>query len=127
MGPWRPVVSNDGRRVLARTAGPEGAWFEYPVDGGPAVPARGISSSDRALVWSAEGRWLYVMHGGMPVAVIDRVDLTTGLREKVREVQAADSAGNSKIAALYLTPDARSVVYTVHRGLSELYAVDGLR
>jgi DNA-binding winged helix-turn-helix (wHTH) protein len=126
MGAWRSVVSNDGARVLAHSLALEPGWLEYPVDGGRATPVNGLLSRDRLLTWSDDGRWLYVMHGELPV-VIERIDVGRGTRETVRELRPADPAGASRIAAVQLTPDGGSVAYTIERVFSDLYVVTGLR
>src|ERR1017187_6452975 len=58
---------------------------------------------------------------------VDRVDLATGRRTRVFPVLPADPVGIPGIQGLYVTPDARALVYNVTRKLSGLYLVEGLK
>src|SRR5207237_6919566 len=49
------LATPDGRRVLARTAGPEGRWELHPVEGGEPEPAP-LASYDRPLAFTPDGR-----------------------------------------------------------------------
>jgi hypothetical protein len=60
-------------------------------------------------------------------ADVDRVDLATGRRTRVFPVLPADPVGIPGIQGLYVTPDARALVYNVTRKLSVLYLVEGLK
>jgi hypothetical protein len=126
MAPWRPTVSPDGKWVLARAAGVEGPWHEYPVAGGAPRSVPTLRYDDRVFTWSDDGRWLYVAPPG-PARVVERIDPAAATREKWREIRPADPSGTSKILVFHMTPDGKSYAYTVERSFSELYLVDGLR
>jgi DNA-binding winged helix-turn-helix (wHTH) protein len=123
---WRPSVSADGKWVLARAAGQEGPWMEYPVGGGAPRAVPNLRTDDRVLTWSDDGRYLYVAPSG-PTTLIERIEPATGGREKWREIRPSDPSGTSKILIFHLTPDAKYFAYTVERSFSELYLLDGLR
>ena len=124
---WPCLVTPDGRAVLARAAGVSGAWQLHPVDGGPSRPVP-VETRERPLVFAPDGQSLFLVKpwDAAPM-VIERLDLASGGRERVREITAADPAGVTRLMAPVLTPDGRYYAYSVHRILSELYLVAGLR
>jgi hypothetical protein len=127
VAPWPCLVTPDGRAVLARAAGVSGAWQLHPVDGGPSRPVP-VETRERPLVFAPDGQSLFLVKpwDAAPM-VIERLDLASGGRERVREITAADPAGVTRLTAPVLTPDGRYYAYSVHRILSELYLVAGLR
>jgi DNA-binding winged helix-turn-helix (wHTH) protein len=121
------VVTPDARRVLARTPGPNGRWQFHPVGGGPPEPAP-VGALDAPLAFTPDGTGLFVVPWSLTgPLVVERVDLATGARSRWTEVTAADKAGATAMMPLVITPDGRSYAYSVHRVLSELYLVRGLR
>ena len=55
------------------------------------------------------------------------MDPETGKSEPWRELLVADPAGVHGMPSVRMTSDGRAYAYSYYRGLSELYAVDGLR
>ena len=125
MGP--SLVTPDGQRLLARTPGPTGQWRLYPIAGGAPEPAP-LSAYDRPLAFTPEGRALFVTPWSEagPV-VVERVDLSTRERSRWTEIRAEDKAGAGPTMPIVITPDGQSYAFSVHRVLSELYLVRGLR
>ena len=92
-----------------------------------ARPVRGAEPGDGVLVWSADGRGIYVRRGSRGgSAPIFRIDLETGRTELWKEIVPADPAG-ARITTAALTPDGKFYAYSVGRTLSQLYLVDGLK
>ena len=120
-------VTPDGQQLLARTPGPAGQWRLYPIAGGDPEPAP-LGSYDRPLAFTPDGRALFVTPWSEtgPV-VVERVDLSTRARSRWTEVRAEDKAGAGPMMPIVITPDGQSYAYSVHRVLSELYLVRGLR
>jgi len=58
-----------------------------------------------------------------------RVDLSTGLRERWKRIEAADLVGFIGIqpASVHITPDGKSYMYSSWKTLTELYLVDSLK
>jgi hypothetical protein len=136
-GPTRPVtgeigmgpsfVTPDSQRLLVRTAGATGQWQLYPLAGGAPEPAP-LKTYDRPLGFTPDGRALFVSpwsETGPPV--IERVDVSTGARSLWTEVHVEDKAGAGPMLPIVITPDGQSYAFSVHRVLSELYLVHGLR
>jgi hypothetical protein len=136
-GPIRPLtgelgmgpsfVTPDGQRLLARTPGPAGRWQLYPIAGGAPQPAP-LKTFDRPLAFTPDGGALFVSPWSETgPCVVERVDLSTGQRAGWTEVRVEDKAGAGPMLPIVMTPDGQSYAFSVHRVLSELYLVRGLR
>jgi len=134
-GPLRPIseeglspsfvcLSPDAKRVAA--VGGDGRIGLYPVSGGPPSEIASSGRPDSPAGFSADGAVLYVSKQGMPCE-IDRIELATGRREKVRDLGVADSGGILYMGPAHVTPDGRTVVAGYERILSTLYRIQGLR
>jgi hypothetical protein len=130
------IIAPDGRTIAAVSA--SGALCLYPVDGGPPRLAPGAAPGDRPLRWSEDGRALYVAQMREQSATINRLDLRTGRKQPWKEIAIPDPAGvvdsmtaeqlgRGGYSRIFLTSDARGVVYSYTRMLSQLYLSDGLR
>ena len=121
------LVSPDGR--LLAGIGPTGDFELRPVDGGQPRPIRGALPGDDPIQWSADGRFLYVKGVDDSSLEFFRLNLATGRREPWKKIAVADPVGMIGIqpAAVRITPDGRSYVYSYWRTLTELYLVDHLK
>jgi hypothetical protein len=59
--------------------------------------------------------------------LVDRVEIATGRRERVREIDAGDQAGMISIAEISLADDSRYYIYNRHASLSTLFLIAGAR
>lgn len=121
------LVSPDGKDLAG--IGPGGDFEMLPVDGGEPRPIRGVLPGDDLVQWSSDGRFLYLQGSGDSAVEFFRVSLATGRRESWKKAEAADPVGLIGIqpAAVRMTPDGRSYVYSYWKTLTELYLVDGLK
>jgi eukaryotic-like serine/threonine-protein kinase len=121
------LVSPDGKLLAA--VGAAGALELLLVDGGEPREIRGALPGDELIQWSADGRSLYLREPGDSAVEFFRLDLSTGRREPWKTIAAADPVGLIGIqpAAVHMTPDGKSYVYSYWRTLTELYLVDGLK
>ncbi|MBA0087454.1 MAG: hypothetical protein HRJ53_20915 [Acidobacteria bacterium Pan2503] len=121
------LVSPNGKMLAA--VGPAGGYQLRPVDGGDPRPIRGALAGDQLLQWSADGRFLYVQGLSDSAVIFFRLDLATGRREPWKTIEPADPVGVIGIqpAAVHITPDGRSFVYSYWKVLTELYLVDRLK
>ncbi len=133
-GTWRPItpagiagrfaVSPDGRQLAVRDG--SGALGIYPVDGGVPRPVAGETGIP--ILWSADGRWLYLQASTLALpARVYRRDLATGRIEPWRDVAPADLTGVAAISDVMLGDDALSYAYRYARQASELYLAEGLK
>jgi dipeptidyl aminopeptidase/acylaminoacyl peptidase len=77
------------------------------------------------VAWSRDGKTLYQVQARTPALV--EIDVATGKARKLRDL--ADSApysnGSPGLSAA-LTPDQKSIVYTVNRRRQEIWILDGV-
>jgi len=130
------AIAPDGRSIAAVSAA--GTLCLYPVAGGPPRQAPGAALGDLPLRWSEDGKALYVAQMGEQGAVIDKLDLGTGRRQRWKEIAIPDPSGvvdsmtgeplrRGGFFRLFLTADGKGAVYSYTRMLSQLYLADGLR
>jgi serine/threonine protein kinase/dipeptidyl aminopeptidase/acylaminoacyl peptidase len=101
--------------------------FLFPIQGGTPKPLPFVTPEYRALGFSMDGRWLYFVKGSENPPKIWQADLGTGRIGVFREIPVSDRAGIVSLQTVRITPDGKSLAYSLIRYLSELYIVDGLR
>jgi len=118
-------VSPDGK--FTQGFGPDGKRWIFPLEGGDPRPIPGLEPNEGFDGWSEDG-WSIFVHNraGLP-CIVSRVDLATGKRTPWKQIAPADAAGVDSAGGIYLTPDAKSFVYSYVRTLSDLYVVEGLK
>jgi eukaryotic-like serine/threonine-protein kinase len=118
-------VTPDGKWVLTRDAKRQ-MWL-YPIAGGePQAYNYSPKPDELVMGFTSDGKGLIVHSRTVPTQIF-RVDPATGKHELWKEVAPADPAGVQSIVSLYLSADGKSYAYSVHRTLSDLYVVDGLK
>jgi eukaryotic-like serine/threonine-protein kinase len=123
--PFGDPVSPDGR--FAVLVDSEVRSVLCPTDGGPPSPIAGLEVGEFPIQWSPDGRFLYIHRGGGFPAKIWKFEIATRRRELVREIVPADVAGVTSVETIFLTPDARTLIYGYTHNLSDLYTVGGLK
>jgi eukaryotic-like serine/threonine-protein kinase len=98
----------------------------YSLVDGTARPTPGYRHLDIPVRFTPDGRALYVWRMEVP-APLDRIDLTSGQRTRVRDLVPPDPAGVIAIAPVKLSKDGQVCAYTYSRVLSDLYVVTGLK
>jgi Tol biopolymer transport system component len=119
------ALSNDGR--LAAAVGAEGKIVIGRVDDGTARPLPGAIVGELPIVWSPDGRSLYVFKRNELPARIFRVDVESGRRELWKEVAPADRTGLDRIDTIRMTPDGRAYAYGYTRIQGSLQIASNLR
>jgi Tol biopolymer transport system component len=122
------AVSPDGEQVIFIT-GNEDNFFTYPIDGGEPRAIPGLKQGDWPIVWSADGRLLFVTRLDVSPTQVYLVDIRTGERRLWKTFVPPDPAGVENTFGEWVmpTPDGQSYSYSYRRNLSELYLVDGLK
>jgi eukaryotic-like serine/threonine-protein kinase len=122
------LPSPSGRSVLI--ADPLGAYLLWPLDGGRPVTLKGITTADRPVQWSPDGKFLYLRRADGLTLSIDRYNLGTGERQHWKKLVARDPAGIIGIASgrgeLAMTPDGRGYVFTYWKVIRNLFLAGGL-
>ena len=119
------AISIDGKEIAG--IGPDAQGYLYPVAGGDPRPIPGFLRGEAPIVWTNDGKGLYVTRPGERPAKITRIDMTTGQRTPWKELMPPDSAGVQNIGPIRVTPDGKTYVYGFQRRLSDLYLVEGLK
>lgn len=118
------LATPDSRYVIGRN---NGRVFKYAVDESPTVPLTFLDSDDVPLQWSPDQSALYVQRMGSWPPAVDRVNTTTGKRERWKTIQPADPSGVDSVLRILITPDGKSYCHDYVRFLSELFIVEGLK
>ncbi len=119
------LVSPNGRYVAAQS--PTSSVVLCSVENGTAQTIPGINSDDRPAQWSEDSSALYVYRAGEVPAHLVRLDLHTGQRTPVRDINPSERAGVISISPIVMNRDASRVAYSYYQNLSVLYVVSGLR
>jgi eukaryotic-like serine/threonine-protein kinase len=120
----RGLATPDSRYVIGRQ---NGRVFKYAVDESTSIPLTYLDSDDVPLQWSSDESVLYVQRMGTWPPAVDRVNTTTGKRERWKIIQPADPSGVDSILRILITPDGKSYCHDYVRLLSELSIVEGLK
>jgi len=118
------AVSPDGR--FAAIALAAGGLRLVPLDGSAGRDLPG-ARGDLPIRWASGPGRLYVYEPGELPARVYALDLASGRRDVVVEIEPHDSSGVYGIDSVALTPDGGSYAYQYTQWLSDLYLVDGLR
>jgi hypothetical protein len=118
-------VSPDGRNAAAH--GPGASLVLCSMETGAMSQIPGIEPGDTSAQWSADSSALYIYHFGEMPARIFRLDIHTGKRTLVRELEPSQSAGVVSIAPIAMSPDATRFAYSYYQNLSTLYVISGLK
>jgi Tol biopolymer transport system component len=86
-----------------------------------------LEPGDSMDKWSADGNAILVWNVKGATARLDRIDVVTGKRTSVYEIQPPDPSGIVNIAFCRTTADAKVHVYSEHRLLTDLYVASGLQ
>jgi hypothetical protein len=122
-GDWNPIAP-DGHSVA--TVGPLGLAL-YPISGDTPRTVPGARADDAALIWSRDGRNLFVQETRFQTqARVSLLDVRTGKRSDWRTLAPTDPAGIEFCNAL-VSPDRGAYAYYCQRTLSDLYVVEGVR
>ncbi len=131
-GKWGPItpegtsgvmLAPNGQYVIAKS---EQRGFElYPLGGGEATAAKGISNTEEPVQWDGSSTHLYVWDRRFP-ARIALVNPWTGERKMWLETMPPDASG-VLYGNFFITPDGKTYAYRFRRVLTTLYLGEGLR
>ena len=119
------ALSPDGTAVAAM--GPDAKPYFFPIPAGDPRPIKGLLPGEVPVVWSADGRFLYIYKGGELPAKVYRLEIASGNRTLWKQLMPPDPAGVEFVGPVLPTPDGSSYVYGYRRLLSDLYLVEGLQ
>lgn len=118
------LVSPDGQYVLANNS----AIAEvYPVAGGAPHIIPDLELGFIPLQWSDDNSEVYGYRPGQVPTKVFRVNLATGQKTLVQELQPPTAAGVVNIAPVVVTRNGSRFAYSYYQVSSVLYLVSGLR
>ena len=99
----------------------------FPIEGGDPKPIPQTAPGAEPAGWNEDGSAFFVTRGKDEGTAIYSVDVKTGEETLVHEIEPVDPAGIDEFGFALVSADGRAYVYTVHRTLSTLFLVDGLK
>ena len=136
-GPPRPItpegfrlgrsprsVSPDGKRIMVVSSA---GIALIPIDGGEPQIAQGSQSGDIPMIWTKDGKGLFIGLRGETACQVIRLDLQTGARTPWRTFSPADIAGVNGVACPRIAADEQHYVFGYVRNLSDLFLVEHLK
>jgi eukaryotic-like serine/threonine-protein kinase len=118
------LVSPDGQYILANDAG---VVAVYPIAGGAPHPIPNLEAGFIPLQWSEDNASAYGYRPGQVPTKVYKVNLVTGEKALIQELQPETSAGVVSIAPVVVTRDGSRFAYSYDQVFSVLYVVSGLR
>ena len=119
-------MASPDMRSLAVTA--DGELRIFSLDTQNVTPIKGLAKGDQAIRWSDDGRALFVSRALAPrQRDVARLDLTTGRRDVIATVGAADAAGVTIVSLPVISADGRVFAYRHNQRLSDLFVATGLK
>jgi serine/threonine protein kinase len=112
----RFVLANDGQVVAM-----------YPTDGGPPHAIPNLEEGFIPLRWSLDNSSIYGYRPGQVPAKLYKVNVATGTRSLVQELQPENAAGVVLIGPVVVNRDASRFAYSYFQMFSVLYLISGLQ
>jgi len=119
------LISPDGQSILRGSDAGEVAV--YPTAGGGPRPIPDLQPGFVPVQWSADNSSVYGYLPGRVPTNVYKVNLATGQKTLVHELQPATTAGVVNIAPVVVTRDGSRFAYSYYQVLSGLYLISGLR
>ncbi len=119
------AISPDGQQVVG--IGPDEKGYFYPSAGGDPRIVNGMEPGDVPIIWSQDGRSIFLYRTGEVPAKVYQLELATGKKTVRKQIVPVDTTGVSTIGPIHVTPDGKTYVYGFHRTLGDLYLVEGLK
>jgi eukaryotic-like serine/threonine-protein kinase len=118
------LVSPDGRYVVSNS-GPAAAV--YSINGGVAHVIPGVEQGFVPIQWSDDSSAVYGYRPGQVPAKVYKVDVTTGDKILIQDLEPESPAGVVMIAPVVVTRDGSRFAYSYYQVNSVLYVISGLR
>ncbi len=118
------LVSPDGKYILANDPN----IAVYPIAGGGAPHAiPGLEPEFVPLQWSEDNSSVYGYRPGQIPTKVFKVNLKTGEKTVIQELQPDTNAGLVVIKPVIVSHDGTRFAYSYYQVLSELYVISGLQ
>ncbi|MGC1964698.1 MAG: hypothetical protein WA676_18310, partial [Candidatus Sulfotelmatobacter sp.] len=119
------LVSPDGQYIFR--VNDAGGVAVYATAGGPPRTIPDLEPGLVPIQWSQDSSSVYVyLRGEVPTNVY-QVDLVTGKKTLIQQLQPPTNAGVANIAPVVMTRDASRFAYSYYQVSSVLYLISGVR
>jgi serine/threonine protein kinase len=129
----RPVPLLEGLGGILPEWSPTGEWIAA-VDTAHIVlvspdgrSRRELRGKPGPLAWAPDGKTLYVIHDEGGRGWLGAVDLRSGAERRVRDLGDVVPVSASTGPRISVTPDGKSLVYSVARGGTEIWLLEGVK
>jgi Tol biopolymer transport system component len=119
------AVAGDGKRIAGRNAAEEAVVFDRETEKVQAI--LGIARQELIQRWTDDGRALIVYSATAWEAHIYRVDVATGKRTLLQNIELSEKAGSRLPIRLAYAERSKTYAYSAVRDLGILYVVEGLQ
>jgi serine/threonine protein kinase/Tol biopolymer transport system component len=119
------AVAGDGKRIAGRNAAEDYVVFDRETEKVQAIP--GIERQEQIQRWTDDGQSLIVYSANSWEAHIYRVDVATGKRTLLQNIELSDKAGSRLPIRLAYAERSKTYAYSAARNLGILYVVEGLQ
>jgi hypothetical protein len=99
----------------------------YPIVGGTPRPIPDIELGFVPVNWSEDDTAVYGYHPGQVPTKVYKVNLVTGKKTLIQELQPETTVGVVQIAPVVVSRDGSRFAYSYYQVSSVLYLVSGLR
>ena len=121
-------LTPDGKHVLAVSYdGGSRKPALYPVDGGDPIPVPDPEPGANPVGWNKDGTAFRLTRDEGRARSIYGADMKTGNETLLHWIEPLDPAGVEEFGRTLVSADGRAYAYTLHRTLSTLFLVDGLK
>ena len=119
------LVSPDGQYILR--ANNDGVVAVYPIAGGTARIIPKLEAGFVPVRWTEDNSSVYGYRPGQVPTDVYRVNLVTGEKALIQELQPEATVGVVTIAPVVVTRDGSRSAYSYYQVFSVLYLISGLR
>jgi eukaryotic-like serine/threonine-protein kinase len=119
------LISPDGQYILR--ANNAAAVAVYPTAGGAPHPVPDLDPGFVPVRWSEDNSSVYGYLSGQVPTKVYKVNLVTGKKILIQELQPETTAGVVAIAPVIVTPNGSRFAYSYYQVSSVLYMISGLR
>jgi serine/threonine protein kinase len=121
------LISPDGQFIF-RKINDEGAGVAlYPTAGGSPHTIPDLEPSFVPIQWSRDGSSVYVYFSGQVPGKVFEVNLATGKKTFIQELQPPTNVGVAMIAPVVVNRDGSRFAYSYYQVSSVLYLISGLQ
>ena len=119
------LVSPDGQYILRSDE--EGVVAEYPIAGGTPHTIPNLEVGFVPLQWSQDEKAVYGYRPGRLPTQVYKINLATGEKTVIQELQPDTTTGVVTIAPVVVTRDGSRSAYSYYQVFSVLYVISGLK